>query len=67
MRRHSDVLCIRSAIRKTKHLITLFEPFFSAAFFTQLRDRTRELNAKNLGSPRRYRILSFTLIEVHAI
>jgi hypothetical protein len=61
MRRHRDVLGIGTTIGQAKHLISLFEAFFSATLCAQFGDRTRELYTKNLRSAGRYRIHSFAL------
>jgi hypothetical protein len=67
MRRHGDILCIRAAIRKTKHLIALLEALLTAAFGAQLCDGARELDAEDLGRAGGYGVLALSLQQVHAV
>ena len=67
VRRHGDVLCVRTAVRKTKDFIALLEVLPATAFSAQLCNGARELDAEDLGRARGHRVLAFSLQQVHAV
>jgi hypothetical protein len=66
MRRHSNVLGIRSSVCQSEHLVALFEILLSSAI-SEFCYSTREFDTKDLGSTRWNGILSYALKQVHAV